>query len=177
MTQFHNALFLVSHPALSKSHIHSAFVSAIAESGGTVRHLDAQIQADGHFDVSTEQHILESFDTIVLQFPLYWYATPAVMKQYFDEILTSGWAYDERQALAGKKLSAIITMGGDQDSYAASGNNAYSEHELAAPYRATAQFCGMTWRDPLFIYDASEASQEKVQESLQQLSNWKIQSA
>lgn len=174
MSKFHNTLFLVSHPALSKSHIHSAFVEAIKNEGGTVRHLDAQVQADGHFDVPAEQQILETFDTIVLQFPLYWYATPAVMKQYFDEILTSGWAYDERQALAGKKLTAIITMGGSQDSYESSGSNAYSESELGAPYRATAQFCGMTWSTPLFIYDASEASEEKVQAALNELNTWDI---
>lgn len=172
MHKFEGTLFLVSHPALPKSHIHSAFVDYVQAHGGTVRHLDSVIDAEFHFDVPAEQAILESFSSIVLQFPLYWYATPAVMKQYFDEVLTSGWAYEGRQALAGKRLSAVITMGGDQDSYAASGNNSYSKNELTAPYRATAQFCGMNWGNSLFIYDASQASPEKVQQSLAELENW-----
>ena len=174
MSTFDDTLFLVSHPALAKSHIHTAFVDYVTSHGGTVRHLDAVISKDSHFDVAAEQAILESFSTIVLQFPLYWYATPAVMKQYFDEVLTSGWAYEGRQALAGKHLSAIITMGGDENSYAQAGSNSYSQAELSAPYRATATFCGMNWGNPLFIYDASQASPEKVQHSLRELENWKL---
>jgi glutathione-regulated potassium-efflux system ancillary protein KefG len=173
MHTFEGTLFLVSHPALSKSNIHTAFVGYVQAHGGTVRHLDSVIDAEFHFDIPAEQAILESFSSIVLQFPMYWYATPAVMKQYFDEVLTSGWAYEGRQALAGKHLSAIITMGGDENSYAHAGSNSYSQAELSAPYRATAAFCGMKWGTPLFIYDASQANPEKVEQSLSELANWR----
>lgn len=173
MSTFNDTLFLISHPALSKSSIHSAFATEVSALGGTVRHLDDVIGADHHFDPEVEQEFLEQHSTIVLQFPLYWYATPAIMKQYFDDVLTSGWAYEGGQALAGKHLSAIITMGGDEASYATNGSNALATSELCAPFKATATFCGMTWGNPLFIYDASGASIEKVQQSLIDLRAWK----
>lgn len=172
MSTFADTLFLVSHPALAKSSIHSTFAKEVEAQGGTVRHLDAVIGSDHHFDVAAEQALLEQHSTIVLQFPLYWYATPAVMKQYFDDVLTSGWAYEGGQALAGKRLSAIITMGGDENSYATDGSNAMAMSELCSPFKATATFCGMEWGNPLFIYEASAAGPEKVEQSLEQLRTW-----
>lgn len=157
-----STLLLISHPKLEKSTIHSALAEAALDAGITVRHIDDVRNDDGSFDIRSEQAVLESFDTIVLQFPMYWYATPAVLKQYLDDVLTNDWAYDGGFALQHKKLSVIITTGSNAESYSPAGEVGFTLDELSAPYKATAKFCGMTWIDPLFIYEASGADEEKV---------------
>ena len=52
-----------------------------------------QLYPNFDIDVKTEQKILEVSDRIVLQFPIYWYQTPALMKQWFDVVFEYGWAY------------------------------------------------------------------------------------
>jgi putative NADPH-quinone reductase len=42
---------------------------------------------DFRIDVKREQELLSLHDRMILQFPLYWYSTPALLKQWFDVVL------------------------------------------------------------------------------------------
>lgn len=44
-------------------------------------------------DVATEQAKLIWADTILIQFPLWWFSVPAILKGWFDRILAAGLAY------------------------------------------------------------------------------------
>ena len=55
-------------------------------------------------DGDWERDLLISHENIILQFPFYWYSSPAIVKEWLDEVLARGWAYGGGQALAGKKL-------------------------------------------------------------------------
>ena len=48
---------------------------------------------DFKIDVAEEQKHLAAADRIILQFPFYWYSTPALLKQWQDDVLTYGWAF------------------------------------------------------------------------------------
>ena len=45
-------------------------------------------------DVRAEQDKLRRADTVVIQFPLWWYGMPAVLKGWFDRVFASGFAFD-----------------------------------------------------------------------------------
>lgn len=94
---------LLFHPNFEASRINKAFEQAI---GGdyTVRHMYV-LYPDNKIDVAKEQVVLTEADRIVLQFPMYWYSSPSLLKEWQDQVLLYGWAYGSSgKALHGKEL-------------------------------------------------------------------------
>lgn len=48
-----------------------------------------------HREVAAEQQKLAAAELLVLQFPLWWYGPPAILKGWLDRVLTDGFAYDD----------------------------------------------------------------------------------
>lgn len=87
-------------------------------------------------DVKAEQEKLLRTDVLILQFPLWWFAMPAILKGWVDRVYAYGFAYgvgehsDHRWGdrygegmLAGKRAMLIVTTGGGESHYAARGIN------------------------------------------------------
>ena len=96
-------LVTVVHPRFRSSRVNAALAAAAERTRDvTVRYL-YDLYPDGRIDVVAEQAALTAVDRIVLQFPMYWYSSPALLKQWQDDVLTYGWAYGSTgRALAGK---------------------------------------------------------------------------
>jgi len=62
--------------------------------------------------IKTEQDKLTSSDILILQFPMWWWSFPAILKGWIDRVLTSGFAYGEGAVLKSKKVMFSITTGG-----------------------------------------------------------------
>lgn len=96
-------------------------------------------------------------DRIVLQFPMQWYATPALMKQWQDVVLTR-MAYmnwdTEGAGLAGKPVMVAATMGAEEVTYRPEGRNRFTVAELLAPLQASANRFAMDWREPFLVFGA-----------------------
>ncbi len=99
-----------------------------------------------------ERGLLSEHSNIVLQFPLYWYSSPAIVKEWLDEVLSRGWAYGGGQALLGKKIMIAITTGGPEKVYQHDGANLFTIHEFLRPFEQTANLCGMEWEDPFVMF-------------------------
>ncbi len=142
-----------AHPAKSRSRINKALIAMVDQlEGVTVNDLYANYP-DLMIDVKKEQALCESHDIIIFQHPLYWYQTPAIMKEWLDLVLQQGWAYGSTgNALKGKVFVQAITTGGDESTYHREGVNYFSIGELMSPYRATANLCGMIWQSPFMIH-------------------------
>ncbi|WP_067564884.1 NAD(P)H-dependent oxidoreductase [Nocardia acidivorans] len=87
-------------------------------------------------DVRAEQRKLLWADTIIFQFPLWWYSMPAILKGWVDRVFTYNFAYgvgehsDTRYGerfgegtLAGRKALLSVTIGGPESHYSARGIN------------------------------------------------------
>jgi NAD(P)H dehydrogenase (quinone) len=87
-------------------------------------------------DVKAEIEKLLWADTLILQFPLWWFAMPAILKGWVDRVYAYGFAYgvgehsDQRWGdrygegtLVGKRAMLIVTAGGWEEHYAARGVN------------------------------------------------------
>ncbi len=138
-------LVLLAHPRLPASRINAALRRAAeAVEGVTVHDLYAA-HPDGFIDIAAEQRLLLAHDAVVLQFPIHWYAMPALLKHWFDEVLQSGWAYGrDGTALAGKSLLVAATSGGDPGGYGRHAGQ-FTLEELLRPIEASARYCGMRW--------------------------------
>ena len=149
------ALVLFAHPNLSKSRANRALLDVIR----TLEHVTVRDLYDcyPHFviDVEREKQLLMDHDVIVFQHPVYWYSTPAILKEWQDQVLQYGWAYgDGGVALRGKDFVSLVTCGGSTEVYSANGLHGVTLPELLRPLEATARLCGFRRHDPIILYGA-----------------------
>jgi glutathione-regulated potassium-efflux system ancillary protein KefG len=142
-----------AHPALEKSRVNRLLAARARDVAGiTFRDLYEEYP-DFDVDVRREQALLLEHDTIVLQHPLYWYSTPALLKQWLDLVLEHGWAYGRSGvALRGKRLMQAITAGGGEAAYREDGHNAHTVRQFLAPMEQTAALCGMEYLPPFVVH-------------------------
>lgn len=67
-------------------------------------------------DIQAEVDKLAWCDLLILNFPIYWCAPPAIMKGWFDRVLLSGFSYGglrfyDRGGLKGKRALCTVTVG------------------------------------------------------------------
>jgi glutathione-regulated potassium-efflux system ancillary protein KefG len=157
-------LVLINHPNLSHSRINSSLKSAALDiENVTVHHLD-EVYATRDIDVDNEQQLVATHDGLVFQFPWYWYSTPALLKQWQDEVLTKGWAYGSGKALNGKKLLVVVSTGGSADSYSPDGQHGVTMDELLLPIATTAKVLGMELLPPFITHGVRHLSDEELNE-------------
>lgn len=109
-------------------------------------------------DVAREQERLLAHDVILFQFPLYWYSTPSIIKEWQDLVLQHGFAYGhDGDKLAGKTMMLAITAGGPQDAYTAKGYQHYPLRTFLTPLEQTARLCKMRFATPYALYGALSA--------------------
>ncbi|GHD32464.1 NAD(P)H-dependent oxidoreductase [Halioglobus pacificus] len=96
-------LVLFAHPSLERSEVNVELLRRSRETEAvTVVDLYEQYP-DFRIDVEAEQQRLLEHDVIVFMFPLYWYSTPAILKEWQDLVLEYGFAYGkDGNALHGK---------------------------------------------------------------------------
>ena len=163
MSQNSRTLVLLAHPDLPGSRVNSALADAVRDLDGvTVRDLATVRRAHG-FDVAEEQRLLVEHDTVVLQFPWYWYSVPGILKDWMDQVLTFGFAYGTGgTALHGKSLQVVTSTGGPDASYQPGGYNRFTMAELMRPIDATAHLCGLTLAEPLVVHGARTIDDETL---------------
>ena len=131
-----------------------------------VRNL-AELYPDFMIDVKKEQQVLEKADRVVLQFPIQWYSSPALLKQWEDQVLTYGWAYGNKgTALHGKELLIAVTVGADN--YGHDDFVGYTIDELLRPLQATSHLIGMRYLKPFAVMGASSISDENLQKAAEE---------
>ncbi len=87
-------------------------------------------------DIAREQEKLRWADTVIFQFPLWWFSMPAIMKGWFDRVYAYGFAYGVGEhsnahwgdrygegSLSGKRAMLLVTTGGWDSHYSARGIN------------------------------------------------------
>ena len=97
---------------------------------------------------------------MVLQFPIYWYSSPSILKEWQDLVLEFGWAYGPGGThLHGKKLVLAVTLGGARDAYGPDGQNFFDLRTLLAPFDESE-------RDVIarFLAHVAEQAEEIVEE-------------
>lgn len=151
-------LVLYAHPGQRHSVVNKSLANIAATTEG-VTFVDLYAEYPRlKINIDQEQDRLLAHDAIVLQFPLFWYSTPAILKEWQDLVLEYGFAYGKGgTALEGKVFAPAITTGGAEDAYRLEGKNHFPIRALLAPLEQTANLCGMTFLAPLTLYSALAA--------------------
>jgi len=147
-------LVLFAHPALQKSRVQRELARAVRALPGVTFHDLYEAYPDFDVEVAREQALLTEHEVVVLQFPFYWYSTPALLKQWQDLVLEHGWAYGrEGRALHGKLLLCALSTGGSAASYQPGGSNRSTIGALLAPLAQMAHLCGMEYLPPFVVHE------------------------
>ena len=154
-------LLLLAHPSLDRSEVNRPMADAVVDIDGiTLIDLYAEYP-DFQIDIDLEQQRLLQHDVVVFQHPLYWYSTPAILKEWQDLVLEHGFAYgSEGTALHGKIFFNALTAGGIEAAYRAEGYNHFTIRELLHPLEQTAVLCGMTYLPPFALFGSRTAVEE-----------------
>ncbi|WP_027712329.1 NAD(P)H-dependent oxidoreductase [Dickeya chrysanthemi] len=154
---------LVFHPNINQSRVNSALAKGIEHlSSVNVRYL-YDLYPDGKIDVVAEQAALENTKRIVLQFPMQWYSTPSLLKQWLDDILTYGWAYgSEGKALLGKELMLAVSLGGPESAYQTEGDIGHTVGEYLLSFETIAKYTSMQYIKPFITGGSMNISDEEI---------------
>ncbi|RCV52385.1 NADPH:quinone reductase [Marinitenerispora sediminis] len=124
-------------------------------------------------DIRAEHAKLAWADTVVVQFPLWWFGMPAILKGWFDRVFVKGLAYgvvehgpEGRRTLrygegrlAGKRAMVVVTAGGTAASYGPRGVNGQLEDLLFPLQHGTFFYAGMSVVPPVLVSGADRLSE------------------
>ncbi|MEO3946314.1 NAD(P)H-dependent oxidoreductase [Gorillibacterium sp. CAU 1737] len=118
-------------------------------------------------DVSKEQALVEAYDHVIFQFPLYWYSYPPLLKKWFDDVFAYGWAYGSTgDKLKGKKMGLAMSIGDKKENYQPEGSVSFTVEEVIAPFKASLRHVGAEALPYFAVFGASfQASDEKIDQS------------
>jgi NAD(P)H dehydrogenase (quinone) len=119
-------------------------------------------------DIAAEQNKLRWADAVILQFPLWWFSMPAIMKGWVERVYAYGFAYgvgehsDARWGdrygegvFAGKRAMLVVTTGGWDSHYSARGINGPIDDVLFPIQHGVLHYPGFDVLPPFVIYRTS----------------------
>lgn len=148
-----------------------------------VLNLDARLivgaaSADAYFsgtltsDVKAEQEKLLWADALILQFPLWWFSMPAIMKGWVDRVYSLGFGYGIGEhsesrwgdrygegKMAGKRAMLVVTAGGWPEHYGPRAINGPIDDLLFPINHGTLFYPGFDVLPPHVIYHAATMDQ------------------
>ena len=163
-------LILFAHPSEHRSEVNRPLFQASQQIEGVTTVDLYREYPDYQINIDREQNRLKEHDFIIFMFPLYWYSTPALLKEWQDLVLEYGFAYgNEGTALHGKKFMCALTAGGAESAYREQGYNHFPIRELLRPLEQTARLCGMDFLPPFALFSSRNAvEQDRIKEHTDQ---------
>ena len=155
-------VLLLAHPDFPASRANRALLAAV-ESLPDLELVELyDLYPDGRINVAVERERLLRANRLVLQFPLQWYSTPALLKAWQDEVLTPLFYLEPEVAARtlGLPILAATTTGGPLASYRADDAGVMTIETLFAPLRATARKCGWSWQTPFALHDVRNLDED-----------------
>lgn len=179
------ALWVLAHPdpRSLNAHLRDVGVRALRGAGWDADESDLYadgwdpvLVTEGGADVEAEQTRLREADLLVLQFPLWWYGMPAILKGWVDRVFEAGFAYDVLDpvtgrarkygdgGLAGKRALAVVTAGDRPGSLQPRGISGSIEDVLWPLLHGTFWYTGMEALRPHLVTRARDVDTHRLAE-------------
>lgn len=154
-------LVVVAHPDIETSVINKAWLAELRKYPElyTVHEL-YNVYPDWQIDVAQEQKLIEAHEKIVLQFPVFWFSSPPLLKKWLDDVLTYGWAYGSGSGykMQNRKVALAVTAGIKEQDYSITGRYKYSLDEILLPFEITTNYVNATYGSYYAFYGTESAS-------------------
>lgn len=107
-------------------------------------------------DVQRHLQLLRAADLVILQFPLWWFATPAILKGWLDRVLVYGPMYNSRQrhehgVMQGKRALLSVTTGSSARACAVDGREG-DPRLLLWPLMYSLRYVGFEVMEPFVVH-------------------------
>lgn len=161
-------LVILAHPDLEASRVNRRWKEELLQYPDDITiHEIYKEYPDWKIDVPREQSLLEACNHVILQFPLYWYSYPPLLKKWFDDVFAYGWAYGSKGGkLKGKKLGLAMSTGDKQENYSPGGSVSFTVDEVITPFKASTVHVGAVALPYFAFFGASfQASDEEIHRS------------
>lgn len=119
-------------------------------------------------DIAAEQEKLRWADGVILQFPLWWFSMPAILKGWVDRVYAYGFAYgvgehsDARWgdrygegSMVGKRAMLVVTTGGWESHYGPRGINGPMDDLLFPIHHGILHYPGFDVLPPFVVHRTS----------------------
>ena len=158
-------LIVVAHPEIANSNVNKKWIDELSKypEKFTIHQL-YNLYPDEKIDVLKEQKLIEAHDKLILQFPMYWFNCPPLLKKWLDVVFTYGWAYGSKgNMLKGKKVALGISAGISEEDFAVY-NTPYINifDQLTSPFKATFTYTKSDYCSYFTFFDANEPTAEKL---------------
>lgn len=158
-------MVVISHPTIQTSSSQQFFLATVkGEEAVTVRQIDeVWSERRPHFARETEEKALVDSGTerLILQFPMYWYQAPSVMKEWIDTVMSKSAPFAKQI----KELGIVVTLGVKEEAFRAGGKEQFTISELLRPFQALAN--AMNWKYlPIFEVHQFDYQTEVAKQAL-----------
>ncbi len=158
-------MVIAVHPNLNNSRANQALARELKDHTDIYFRDLYQEYPNWSINVEREQQLLLQYDRVVFQFPFYWYSYPPLLKKWFDDVLTFGWAFGPGgDHLKGKEFMVVTTTGGTERQYRSGGYNWFTISELLRPIQSTLTRCNGTYLPAFVTYNANEGTGEYLEQ-------------
>lgn len=131
-------------------------------------------------DIRAEHEKLDWADAVIIQFPLWWYGMPAILKGWFDRVFVKGFAYGITHpdghtlrygegTLAGKRAMIVLTAGAPEATIGPRGVNGELDDLLFPIQHGTLWYAGLSVLPPLAICGADRVSPQQYADAAESL--------
>lgn len=116
-------------------------------------------------DIQGELDKLLWADLLILNFPVYWFSVPAMLKGWIDRVLVSGVCYGGKRfydqgGLVGKKALLSLTLGGREHMFGQGAIHGPLEDMLRPLLRGTLAYVGCQVLEPFVAWHVPYISQD-----------------
>jgi NAD(P)H dehydrogenase (quinone) len=125
-------------------------------------------------DIAAEQEKLRWADTVIFQFPLWWFTMPAIMKGWVERVYAYGFAYgygDHSDShwgdrygegnLSGKRAMLVVTAGGWESHYSERGINGPIDDLLFPIQHGILYYPGFDVLPPFVVYQTGKMDKDR----------------
>jgi NAD(P)H dehydrogenase (quinone) len=133
-------------------------------------------------DVAAEQRKLLEADALILQFPMWWFSMPAILKGWIDRVYAYGFAYgvgehSDRKwgdrygegTFKGKRAMLIVTAGGWATHYSERGINGRMDDLLFPIHHGVLYYPGFDVLPPFVVYRTGKMDQVRYKDCVDEL--------
>lgn len=158
-------------------------LGGLAVTAGNFAELAGDAYAAGELaaDIQLEQAKVAAAELLIFQFPLWWYAPPAILKGWLDRVLTQGFAFGDLNphtgmprrygdsGLAGRRALVVVTTGEDERSIGPRGISGDLDSLLFPLTHGALWYTGIETLDLHVIHDADALDAARVEHETDRL--------
>ena len=124
-------------------------------------------------DVRAEQAKVARAELVILQFPMWWFGPPAILKGWFDRVFTRGFGYlpgrkYDTGLMHGKRAMVSVTTGTSADTYAPDGIDGAVIDILWPVHNGLLRYTGFDVLAPNVVHMPGRISDTDRQDALDQ---------